>query len=195
MEVNWDLNNFWGHIIPQTNHRSLQYQPPTQTMHNFYRRNSRPKLPAKRFWGSVLRNSFRLGTFPPKNGWIFHVNQGLPGNIIYITFMACIKVWFLGILQEWKGNGAPFLRECPLRISNHQWFPLSSTTNMTGWKSRLIFNRKWTFPSFMVDFPTSHVSFRGGVTITLPETNSSHLKMDGWNTFLLGNPICRCFCC
>ena len=26
---------------------------------------------------------------------------------------------------------------------------------------------------------------------TLPETNSSHLKMDGWNThFLLGWPIC-----
>ena len=29
--------------------------------------------------------------------------------------------------------------------------------------------------------------------ITLPETNSSHLKMDGWNTsFLLGWPIFRC---
>ena len=28
--------------------------------------------------------------------------------------------------------------------------------------------------------------------ITLPETNSSHLKMDGWNTsFLLGWPIFR----
>ena len=27
---------------------------------------------------------------------------------------------------------------------------------------------------------------------TLPETNSSHLKMDGWNTsFLLGRPILR----
>ena len=27
---------------------------------------------------------------------------------------------------------------------------------------------------------------------TLPETNSSHLKMDGWNTgFLLGRPIFR----
>ena len=27
---------------------------------------------------------------------------------------------------------------------------------------------------------------------TLPETNSSHLKMDGWNTrFLFGWPICR----
>ena len=29
--------------------------------------------------------------------------------------------------------------------------------------------------------------------VTLPETNSSHLKMDGWNTcFLLGRPIFRC---
>ena len=25
--------------------------------------------------------------------------------------------------------------------------------------------------------------------IALPETNSSHLKKDGWNTFLLGSPI------
>ena len=33
----------------------------------------------------------------------------------------------------------------------------------------------------------------GGVSVyTLPETNSSHLKMDGWNTcFLLGRPIFR----
>ena len=32
--------------------------------------------------------------------------------------------------------------------------------------------------------------FRG----TLPETNSSPLKMDGWNTtFLLGRPIFRCY--
>ena len=31
---------------------------------------------------------------------------------------------------------------------------------------------------------------------TLPETNSLHLKMDGWNTsFLLGRPIFRGFCC
>ena len=30
------------------------------------------------------------------------------------------------------------------------------------------------------------------IAITLPETNSSHLKMDGWNTsFLLGWPIFR----
>ena len=30
-------------------------------------------------------------------------------------------------------------------------------------------------------------------TSTLPETNSSPLKMDGWNTtFLLGRPIFRC---
>ena len=29
---------------------------------------------------------------------------------------------------------------------------------------------------------------------TLPETNSSHLKMDAWNTsFLLGSPIFRCY--
>ena len=29
---------------------------------------------------------------------------------------------------------------------------------------------------------------------TPPETNSSHLKMDGWNTtFLLGRPIFRCY--
>ena len=32
--------------------------------------------------------------------------------------------------------------------------------------------------------------------ITLPETNGSHLKMDGWNTrFLLGWPIFRGVCC
>ena len=32
--------------------------------------------------------------------------------------------------------------------------------------------------------------------ITLPETNSSHPKMDGWNTsFPLGWPIFRCFYC
>ena len=31
---------------------------------------------------------------------------------------------------------------------------------------------------------------------TLPETNSSPLKMDGWNTsFHLGRPIFRGFCC
>ena len=30
--------------------------------------------------------------------------------------------------------------------------------------------------------------------VTLPETNSSHLKMDGWNTsFLLGWPVFRCY--
>ena len=30
--------------------------------------------------------------------------------------------------------------------------------------------------------------------VTLPETNSSPLKMDGWNTtFLLGTPIFRCY--
>ena len=33
----------------------------------------------------------------------------------------------------------------------------------------------------------------GFVDSTLPETNSSHLKMDGWNTsFLLGWPMFRC---
>ncbi len=33
----------------------------------------------------------------------------------------------------------------------------------------------------------------GPSSSTLPETNSSHLKMDGWNTtFLLGRPIFRC---
>ena len=32
------------------------------------------------------------------------------------------------------------------------------------------------------------------LVISLPETNSSHLKMDGWNTrFLLGRPIFRCY--
>ena len=32
------------------------------------------------------------------------------------------------------------------------------------------------------------------IMITLPETNSSHLKMDGWNTsFVLGWPIFRCY--
>ena len=31
---------------------------------------------------------------------------------------------------------------------------------------------------------------------TLPETNGSPLKMDGWNTtFLFGRPIFRGFCC
>ncbi len=41
----------------------------------------------------------------------------------------------------------------------------------------------------------NHVGpWRGKWTITLPETNSSHLKMDGWNTsFLLGWPIFRCY--
>ena len=37
-----------------------------------------------------------------------------------------------------------------------------------------------------------HSSFRYVTVVTLPETNSSHLKMDGWNTsFLLGWPIFR----
>ncbi len=36
-----------------------------------------------------------------------------------------------------------------------------------------------------------HVSF---LESTLPETNSSHLKIDGWNTsFQLGWPISRCY--
>ncbi len=36
----------------------------------------------------------------------------------------------------------------------------------------------------------------GNVGVLLPETNSSPLKMDGWNTsFLLGWPIFRGFCC
>ena len=35
---------------------------------------------------------------------------------------------------------------------------------------------------------------RGKDVFTLPETNSSHLKMGGWKTsFILGWPICHCY--
>ena len=40
------------------------------------------------------------------------------------------------------------------------------------------------------------VNFTAIFMFTLPETNSSHLKMNGWNTsFLLGWPIFRCYVC
>ena len=41
--------------------------------------------------------------------------------------------------------------------------------------------------------PTRRGAMPSILGATLPETNSSHLKMDGWNTtFLLGWPIFRC---
>ena len=53
------------------------------------------------------------------------------------------------------------------------------------------------------DFPLKDLTWKttvfGSVSFnytcfTLPETNSSHLEMDGWNTsFLLGWPIFRCY--
>ena len=35
---------------------------------------------------------------------------------------------------------------------------------------------------------TASSSINDGLSCTLPETNSSHLKMDGWNTRFLFNP-------
>ena len=35
---------------------------------------------------------------------------------------------------------------------------------------------------------TASSSINDGLSCTLPETNSSHLKMDGWNTSFLFNP-------
>ena len=49
---------------------------------------------------------------------------------------------------------------------------------MEVWK--IIFLSKWVICMFHVNLPGC----------TLPETNSSHLKMDGWKTsFLLGWPM------
>ncbi len=48
------------------------------------------------------------------------------------------------------------------------------------------------FFSDALKLPSSNVN-PGCLKFTLPETNSSHLKMDGWNiSFLLGWPIFRC---
>ncbi len=42
------------------------------------------------------------------------------------------------------------------------------------------------------DSPMKEIAWM--ITFTLPKTNSSHLKMGGWNTtFLLGMPIFRCY--
>ena len=46
--------------------------------------------------------------------------------------------------------------------------------------------------SFGEEFFGGWISGGGDGILTLPETNSLHLKMDGWNTtFLLGRPIFR----
>ena len=43
-----------------------------------------------------------------------------------------------------------------------------------------------------LSFPFDDANKNTGQTVTLPETNSLPLKMDGWNTtFLLGRPIFR----
>ena len=51
------------------------------------------------------------------------------------------------------------------------------------------FNWGWLKP-----FTLSTPVWLSGKKVTLPEANSSHLKMDGWNTsFVLGWPIFRCY--
>ena len=57
-------------------------------------------------------------------------------------------------------------------------------------------SQHWT-PSHWGNTPSSSMHLTCALSckvVTLPETNSSHLKMDGWKTsFLLGRPIFRCY--
>ena len=56
----------------------------------------------------------------------------------------------------------------------------------SAWRSN---NHRLDLGCFIVGSSMLHLDVS-----TLPETNSSPLKIDGWKmNFLLGNPICRCY--
>ena len=94
--------------------------------------------------------------------------------------------------------GYPYFWKHPSRVNNNQAFTTTCNSYDVVFSPpnpglsffRQILANLWDCP-FLYPYPPPPKK-SDSLKVTLPETNSLPLKMDGWNTsFLLGNPIFR----
>ena len=147
----------------------------------------------QKLWGSSL--------FPQRRYLFEEVTVLLgTGEVVFVCFLhqfyrrlSTFCVWqfdmqiflllFLHLFTKWKVQATVLQRdELPQKCEQH----LRTTAFKNLW------NKTWTIPKKTV--PTKTWKMKTLKYCTLPETNSSHLKMDGWNTtVLLRRPIFRCY--